>query len=203
MQVTVCTVCKVKKQNSEFRPSRNRRRTSCKNCENEYQKAYYRKHIEVTRKRKREWMANARIDPVKSERMRELRRKNWKTNRSKKQRDYIATMRSTNPFRYRARYFSTRNKTKVSEETLIALWKRQGGKCGLTGWPIDVHTAQIDHVIPVSRGGRHDIQNLRWVDARANRSKRELTDAEFFELCEAVCRTHGRMAETMAGLEEK
>lgn len=68
------------------------------------------------------------------------------------------------------------------------MWEQQGGLCALTGWPMNARCGEVhlDHVIPQSRGGSHDISNLRWVCAKANFAKRNLTDEEFVELCSSV-----------------
>lgn len=39
--------------------------------------------------------------------------------------------------------------------------------------------ASIDHKIPVSRGGTHDVNNLQWIDLHINYMKRDMTDDEF------------------------
>lgn len=65
------------------------------------------------------------------------------------------------------------------------MWKRQRGRCALTGERMD-RTAQLDHIVPKARGGDDSIGNLRWVTEAANIAKRHMTDAEFLALCRSV-----------------
>lgn len=73
------------------------------------------------------------------------------------------------------------------------LWRRQGGKCALTGVLLEPggRRVSLDHITPRARGGSHDISNLRWVTYEANRAKSALADAEFLELCKCVVATLG------------
>lgn len=62
-------------------------------------------------------------------------------------------------------------------------------KCYLTGTPIDLSqpgTYQLDHIIPVSRGGTNDISNLGLTTKQANKCKSDMTDIEFIEFCKKV-----------------
>jgi 5-methylcytosine-specific restriction endonuclease McrA len=47
-------------------------------------------------------------------------------------------------------------------------------------------TASLDHTLPLSRGGAHDISNLQVLDYQANTAKGSLTVEEFVELCRDV-----------------
>jgi 5-methylcytosine-specific restriction endonuclease McrA len=73
----------------------------------------------------------------------------------------------------------------VTAKDLWSLWKRQRGRCALTGRKLDRH-AHVDHKIPRSRGGSGAIENLQWLSAYANYLKRHLTDEEFISLCRDV-----------------
>ena len=68
---------------------------------------------------------------------------------------------------------------------LANIWKKQKGFCALTGAKLD-RTAQLDHKLPLARGGDNTIENLQWTTAQANKSKRDLTDSEFYALCKEV-----------------
>lgn len=101
-------------------------------------------------------------------------------------------------FPWHIRFFRKLNK-EITVEDIRAMWDAQEGLCALTGTPLIPnplaeagHLAHawdephIDHIIPVSRGGTHDLSNLRWVCARVNLAKRDLLDEEFLELCRSV-----------------
>jgi 5-methylcytosine-specific restriction endonuclease McrA len=65
-------------------------------------------------------------------------------------------------------------------------------RCGGNGLAADSAVAQLDHIVPRTRGGSHDLENLRWVTTRANLAKRDLTDEEFLDLCVNVAEWIGR-----------
>jgi len=66
---------------------------------------------------------------------------------------------------------------------LSRLWKRQRGICPVTGRRLNRDNAQLDHIVPLKRGGRDEIENLRWVHRDVNYAKRDLLDQNFFRLC--------------------
>jgi hypothetical protein len=65
-------------------------------------------------------------------------------------------------------------------------WKRQRGRCALTGRRLNRHNACVDHRIPKSRGGTNEIFNLRWLHKSVNQAKHALLDEEFVLLCQEV-----------------
>lgn len=73
---------------------------------------------------------------------------------------------------------------------IAALWKRQRGRCALTGRRLD-RSAQLDHKLPKARGGDDRLSNLQWLCEDANLAKRAMTDDEFASLCGEVMRWIG------------
>ena len=65
--------------------------------------------------------------------------------------------------------------------------------CELTGQTIDLtkDDYQIDHIIPVSRGGTNELENMAFVIPQVNLAKSNLTNDEFVELCKQVCEHFG------------
>lgn len=51
--------------------------------------------------------------------------------------------------------------------------------CGLCGLKIKKNDLTVDHIVPLSRGGSHDLENLRLVHAKCNVIKGNLLDSEF------------------------
>ena len=97
---------------------------------------------------------------------------------------------------YRKRFFCVRAMSACSKlsdyscvnEVMVALsraWYNQRGRCAYTGKRLD-RTAQVDHKIPISRGGTNDPSNLHWVCAEANFVKRDRTHDEFISICSDI-----------------
>ena len=61
--------------------------------------------------------------------------------------------------------------------------------CYLTGTPIDIekpNTYHLDHIIPTSKGGTNDLNNLGLCLKEANYAKGELSIDELYQLCENI-----------------
>lgn len=67
---------------------------------------------------------------------------------------------------------------KASRRELLALWQKQGGRCGLTGLPIP-GVPHLDHIVPVSEGGASTIDNLHWTHPIANMAKNSYSVDQF------------------------
>lgn len=66
------------------------------------------------------------------------------------------------------------------ELDLVQIWNNQEGKCYYTGIPlIPGETSSIEHLIPISRGGSNDEENIRFVHLTINCMKRDMTTEEF------------------------
>ncbi len=63
---------------------------------------------------------------------------------------------------------------------------RQDFRCALTGEPLAPADASMDHILAVSRGGPHTIENAQILSRDVNRAKGTLTNEEFISLCRAV-----------------
>jgi 5-methylcytosine-specific restriction endonuclease McrA len=97
--------------------------------------------------------------------------------------------------RAKRRFFHTRAKNSVwrtkqgdKDEIRVAifwLWHKQRGRCALTGKRLN-RTAELDHIIPVSKGGKNEPSNLQWLAPEINQCKNDLTDAEFIAICKQV-----------------
>lgn len=51
------------------------------------------------------------------------------------------------------------------------VYERCGGKCGICGSPVDRQSFEVDHIIPLSRGGEHSYANTQAAHRRCNRKK--------------------------------
>lgn len=62
-------------------------------------------------------------------------------------------------------------------------------KCNLTGLPIDfskTETYQLDHIIPVSKGGNSSLDNVQLIHPTANRMKSDIDMDIFVKLCKLI-----------------
>lgn len=72
---------------------------------------------------------------------------------------------------------------------LRRILERQGFRCRYTGEVLTPGVnANVDHVVPRSRGGTNDESNLQWVTARINRMKTDMTHEEFLAACVEVAK---------------
>lgn len=93
-----------------------------------------------------------------------------------------------NPLLWRMRVMRNNRSPHITIRWLEVTLANQGGLCALSGVPIDLLTCEIDHILPETRGGSDELDNLRLVCTRANEAKGNMTDDEFFELCRNVIR---------------
>jgi hypothetical protein len=50
----------------------------------------------------------------------------------------------------------------------------------------DLKCASLDHIIPVSRGGKNEKSNLQFVTCIVNITKSDMTHCEFVDFCKSV-----------------
>lgn len=101
--------------------------------------------------------------------------------------NYRRRLREKHFFVYRARQWNERRRYTgtVTPEELARLWKRQRGRCALSGRKLG-RDAHLDHIIPRSLGGPDTADNLRWLDPTISHLRNDMPDEELFELCRDV-----------------
>ena len=90
--------------------------------------------------------------------------------------------------------YANRHRVKVQqpytcEDVVNKLGKKP--RCYLTGKIINLNkpeTYSLDHVVPVSKGGSNELENLQITCSEANSAKANLTLNEFYALCRKVLR---------------
>lgn len=108
----------------------------------------------------------------------------------------LSKARARDKKRYAKRFFYSRAKAHVSRlkslespdtlcQSISRIWYKQRGICVYTGMKLD-RTAQLDHKVPVCKGGDNSPDNLQWITAEANRVKRSMTHAEFIAICSDI-----------------
>ena len=75
---------------------------------------------------------------------------------------------------------------RVSPRRMMEKIKAQGYRCFFSGETVNRQDASIDHVVPLSKGGKHEVDNLELVHAAVNRMKGTLTAEEFVAWCVKV-----------------
>lgn len=80
----------------------------------------------------------------------------------------------------------------VTARQLYEMLKQQEFRCSLTGRDLTPQTAVVDHAVPLSRGGLHDIGNLVAIHAEVNTAKASMTTDEFVAMCVEVALESGK-----------
>lgn len=61
------------------------------------------------------------------------------------------------------------------------IWERQNEKCAYCGQRKQLKRMTVDHIIPLSKGGTDDIENLQCTCKKCNRLKDDMLPHEFTE----------------------
>lgn len=89
-----------------------------------------------------------------------------------------------------------RRGTQMETYTYNEALKHLGGtqlKCYLTGTPINIleDDYQLDHILPVSKGGTNELSNMAIACVAANQMKGGLTNEELFDWCKKILEYNG------------
>lgn len=158
-----CPQCKQTLPASEFYVSRGQKsglQSYCRRCQDGHNLEWLLEHRDQVRKyrsvhHQQHW-----------QRYRNLA-KQWRKNNRLRDREYFY------------RYYGRKRGTQVGRVDYAAILERDGGTCYLCGLPIPDGDLHFDHVIPLSRGGAHTMENIRATHKRCNLSKSDKTPEEF------------------------
>jgi len=67
------------------------------------------------------------------------------------------------------------------------LLNKQGFKCAISGRPLSPDNCSLDHIMPLSRGGTHTLNNAQLVRVEVNHAKGQMTEEELLALCVDIC----------------
>jgi 5-methylcytosine-specific restriction endonuclease McrA len=176
--VKVCTECGIERPLEEFPRKGKYRRSKCKACTREINKAYSRvyrdRYPERVRASWHKWAEGVdRSDYHKAyfQAHREFR-KAYSRRRYQERRDEILARnkawRLANPDKVRARaarngHIRRARLQGVPYELIdrVQVFESSGGVCYLCGEVLTFEAFHIDHVIPIARGGSHTFDNLK------------------------------------------
>jgi CRISPR/Cas system Type II protein with McrA/HNH and RuvC-like nuclease domain len=74
----------------------------------------------------------------------------------------------------------------ATRRQLLQLIRSQDYKCALSGVALEPNDAELDHKIPVAKGGDHSIGNLQVLHKVVNRMKSQMTSEELVRWCRLI-----------------
>lgn len=125
------------------------------------------------------------------------------TNQEYREKNRIRVRLWNQKYGYRRFFFTRAQNLKVRNYTegtlgvfatardLAALWKTQKGICPFTARRLNRQNSQLDHILPLVKGGTSAKSNLRWIHRDVNYAKRDLLDADFLALCRDIVAQNG------------
>jgi 5-methylcytosine-specific restriction endonuclease McrA len=144
----------------------------------EKQREWYRANKERHRAKGRAWAEENR------ERLKEYHAAYYEANREKwtayavenadRRRENARRRRAEEPElrrRHVRAYQARKLKVRVEDVNPLVVLERDDGICGICGADVDPQAFEVDHVIPISRGGSHSYDNVQAAHGSCNRRK--------------------------------
>lgn len=171
-----CSACQQVKSSDDFHKNKSARdglAQDCRQCHN----ARVAEHYQKTKARKAETTAAWRLE--NADRIRAQNRAYRQANRARKA-EYLRQWQAANPDKVRASALArwARKRDAITYAITAKDWYRlTHGPCAITGCTrTDI---EVDHVIPLTRGGSHGVGNLQSLCKHHNRTKHNKLWVEF------------------------
>ena len=176
--IKICTKCKIEKSLDEFfkrNDVKTSHRSHCKQCTKTQKDIYRKQNEEIIKKKQKEWGDKNRTNRLKKKI--EYNRRHRKEIR-KWHKEYLQTEKGKEKSRvgtanYRAKKRNNSDGT-ITYKALRWLRKLQNNKCYKCKKPLDFispRATHLDHHIPISKGGKHSIENVVYLCQFCNLSK--------------------------------
>jgi 5-methylcytosine-specific restriction endonuclease McrA len=143
----------------------------------EQNKKYREENKQKIREKQKEWESNNR-DHVNS------KCREWRKNNPEKAFLIAKRYRQANP---EAKALIAHNRRtlikgdKPTTDIVRKLYQSQNGKCVCCGADLKKHGFHLDHIVPLSKGGRHIDSNLQLLTPTCNRSKSDKDPIDFMQ----------------------
>jgi len=95
-------------------------------------------------------------------------------------------LRKVNPLKYKAYDLRHVYKGDIETSDLEIMWESQKGKCNICKSKLNINSFHVDHIYPISLGGKTEIENLQFLCEMCNRGKFNWSDEEYIAHCKKV-----------------
>jgi 5-methylcytosine-specific restriction endonuclease McrA len=167
----------------ELARERNRLKvTKWRRTQNETFTAYRRKHYSERKERISAQRRSARAENPEPERV--YRRQRYEKNRDKFRAQRLKNYREREHLRIANQIGSARRKARllaafVEDVDPRVVFERADGVCGICSKPVDRESNwEVDHVVPLARGGEHSYANTQLAHRKCNRAKGARVDGQ-------------------------
>lgn len=198
MESKRCPQCGQIKDVGEFYRNKTRRdgfTTYCKECIKENAHDYHQRNKEACRERLNKWRAeNKEYVRERDKKYREENpdvefKKQYKYRETHKEQLYLKGKKYREEHR---EYFYEKNAERkelmkitddgtVTNEYLEFIYHEQNGKCMYCGCDLNESGKHLDHIIPLSKGGKHTCTNIQWLCPTCNLSKGDKLEEEWLK----------------------
>jgi len=72
------------------------------------------------------------------------------------------------------------------------LLTRQGYRCAISGIELTPENTTAEHIVPLRKGGKHELANIYLVDENISRLKRNLLEEEVIEIARRIVEHEGK-----------